>query len=91
MKTFIAAEIFGLDPQQVFVGACDIVALYHFPGVADMLFKAQLGLFTVTAEAYGDVSNKTYVQLALVQYGPVALDKLFSLQFLYPPQGGRGR
>lgn len=91
MKTFITAEIFGLDPQQVFVGACDIVALDHFPGVADMLFKAQLGLFTVTVEAYGDVSNKTYVQLALVQYGPVALDKFFSLQFLYPPQGGRGR
>ena len=91
MPVLVGRQIGRLDPQQIFHGAGDVVALAHLAGAGDGAFEGLLRRLGVLVQPDRDIGHQTDADLCRINHRPVAGDHTRPLQFLHPAQAGRGR
>ena len=91
MKRLVAGQIAGLDPQQIFKRARNIVAFDHFGGTLHCRLEPGLCGFGVFGQANSDIHHIGPAGLGGVKPGAIAPDHAAPLQILHPAQTGTGR
>jgi len=91
VEMFVGGQIGGLDAQQVFDLAGDVVAFAHLGAAGNGFFKAFLRRLAVLGQPDRHVSRDAHAHRGWVQHGAVAGDDAGAFQLLHPAQAGRGR
>lgn len=91
VEVFEMREVAGLDAEQEFDRASDVMAFAHFRRARDRRHEGRFGFFCMPRQPDGYISDEANAHGLGIEHGAIALDDAGALQLLHPPEAGRGR